>query len=708
MPIRDDLKLERGPLNPSGSPSWIIHDPVANRFFRIGWLEFETLNRWGLGDSEKIVSSILKSTTMTTDVAAVDRFVQFLLVNDLLVQSSAQSSAYYVKKKQSAKKNILFRILTQYLYFRIPLVQPDSFLKATLPFVRFIFSPWFFKAVLITSILGGYLIIGEWSHFIHGFNFIATPHGKIFFILALIFSKCCHEMGHGYAAVKYGCRVPTMGIGMMIFWPILWTDTTHAWKVRDRNQRLIISASGIYVEIIIAAMSTLIWAFLPDGPFRSSIQMLAASTWILTVVVNLNPLMKFDGYFLISDLLDIPNLQSRSFAIARWWLHGLLYGLQIQPPEVLPRDKIKVMIIYSVSVWIYRFFLYLSIALTIYLFFFKALGLLLMMVQFAMYLIPLVAEMNFFLKNRGNIRWYPNFILTCLVLFGLGAVFFFPWKNTITVPAILKAEREAVIYNPSAAQIFSLNIMNKQPVKKGDLMVLFRSPEIEHHIDKTRQKIRQITIEMERNQSHEKLIGQNTVKLEEYHSLMADLNAYLEEQKELSLRAPFDGIITDMPDHIKQGDWIPEKEMICLITQRKNSSIIAFVPEINLNYVHEGQTAHFYPDGFFRHFVTGTIHSIDLSATKKLIYPEISSIFGGALPVQRDSQGYLLPVKSVYRLNIVPNGYTLKTSIWGSADQVDFSDKIMPGQVKIFTQSSSLARRFWIHAMGVFIRESGL
>ena len=145
LPIREELKLEKGPLTKEGSPTWTIHDPIANRFFRIGWLEFEILSRWGLADSEKIVSSILKTTTINTDISSVEHFFQFLLVNDLLVQSSISSSAYYAKKQKSLRKNLFLKILTNYLYFRIPLVRPDAFLKATLPFTQWIFSFSYFS-----------------------------------------------------------------------------------------------------------------------------------------------------------------------------------------------------------------------------------------------------------------------------------------------------------------------------------------------------------------------------------------------------------------------------------------------------------------------------------------------------------------------------------------------------------------------------------
>ena len=123
-------------------------------------------------------------------------------------------------------------------------------------------------------------------------------------------------------------------------------------------------------ELAIAAFASLLWSFLPEGALRSAAFLLATTTWLLTLGVNLNPFMRFDGYFLLSDLLEVGNLQQRSFALARWWLREQLFGFAEQPPELLPRSLRRGLVIYAFCTWLYRFFLFLGIALLVYMLFF--------------------------------------------------------------------------------------------------------------------------------------------------------------------------------------------------------------------------------------------------------------------------------------------------------------------------------------------------
>lgn len=695
--LREELKLAKGPLTGQGAPTWTIHDPVANQFFRIGWLEFEILNRWNLADPQKIVAAIRQTTPIQLTETHIERFVQFLQDNQLLKSSFQGAAKRLLQKKNARQKGLLQTLLRNYLYFRIPVLRPDRFLTATLPLVRFVFSYWFVALTAVISLTGIYLIAENWSHFVNGFDFLATPDGALYFIGVLFFSKCCHELGHGYAAKRFGCSVPRMGIGVIVFWPILWTDTTDAWKIRDRHKRLIINGAGIYAELIVAAFAALLWAFLDDGPLRSSIQMLAATTWVLTLMINLNPIMKFDGYFLLSDGFEVPNLQSRALVYARWWYRSKCYGLSDPPPEYPERRTKRFMLLYALFSSIYRFFIMISIALAIYFFFFKALGMMLILFQIMMFpVLPILSEMAVCWKKRADIQWFPNFLMTLLMLTAVSAVFWIPWKNTLTVPAVWLAERETAIYAPSTARITAIFVKNHQAVETGQPLYQLESPHLEHRIVQTRRRIRQIQAEIESNQLHEKRLEQNAVRLQEYYTLQADLDGFLKEKAQLTLQAPFNGTIVDLPSGIHGGDWISKKEILGLLVCSRKSKMIAFIPERHLTEVQVDQQVQFYPDRFRFRSIAGHTLSVDDTAVKTLAYPELASVFGGRLPARRDETGGLIPVGSHYKIRITPDEPWLKTG------------QVVSGRAEIEIVPVSLFQRFRNRALGILIRESGL
>lgn len=124
-----------------------------------------------------------------------------------------------------------------------------------------------------------------------------------------------------------------------MLWPMLYTDTSESWRLRSPRHRLAISSAGISVEMALAGLSTLAWALLSDGPLRQAMLYLATTGWVLSLALNASPFMRFDGYFIASDLLDFPNLHERSGAIARAWLRRKLLGWKEPDPEpVTPRQ----------------------------------------------------------------------------------------------------------------------------------------------------------------------------------------------------------------------------------------------------------------------------------------------------------------------------------------------------------------------------------
>ena len=162
------------------------------------------------------------------------------------------------------------------------------------------------------------------------------------------------------------------------------------------------------VELAIAVLATLLWSFLDEGPFRSAIFMLASVTWIGTLAINTSPFMRFDGYYLLSDILGVENLQTRAFAMARWFLRKIMLGVKQPPPEFFAKGKRAIIIIYAFATMIYRFTLFMGIALTVYHFVFKILGIMMMSVEVGFFLaMPIVKEIIYWWQIK---KFRNNFV----------------------------------------------------------------------------------------------------------------------------------------------------------------------------------------------------------------------------------------------------------------------------------------------------------
>ena len=169
-----------------------------------------------------------------------------------------------------------------------------------------------------------------------------------------------------------------MGVALIFMLPVCYCDTSDTWRLTDRRQRLLVSAGGLLVELGVATIAGLLWLLLPDGIPRTLMFFVAVTSLATSIFINLNPFMKFDGYYLLSDALGVDNLQTRSFANLRWQLRRWLTGSAEEKPHRIPESSHAVMNLYAACTWLYRLILYFTICWMVYQFWFKALGLLLM------------------------------------------------------------------------------------------------------------------------------------------------------------------------------------------------------------------------------------------------------------------------------------------------------------------------------------------
>ncbi len=315
--LRQDLKLYPGSRHRDGSPSWRILDPVRNRFFEIGWLEFELLARWSEHKRvDDLIAHVEAETPLRPNEEEVAGLIEFLKTHQLVVPEGAEELGRLRTRWVSSVKPWYERLFHSYLFFRIPLVRPDKFLDRTLPLAELFFTRSFFAIVLVVFLADLYLVTREWDELRRSFAYFFNLEGGLYFAIAATFSKILHELGHAYAAKRYAVRVPAMGVAFLVLWPFLYTDVGETWKLADRRKQLVIASAGMATELVLACFATLLWSITPEGGAKNVLFILATTTWVMTLAINASPFMRFDGYFVLSDALDFPNLHERSGACA--------------------------------------------------------------------------------------------------------------------------------------------------------------------------------------------------------------------------------------------------------------------------------------------------------------------------------------------------------------------------------------------------------
>ncbi|MBF0585045.1 MAG: efflux RND transporter periplasmic adaptor subunit [Magnetococcales bacterium] len=681
---------------PGGSPAWLLHDRPRNRFFRLGWVESEMLRRWErMADGAQLVASINQETTLEVSEQQVKNFIAFLTINHLVQPQSAQEVGGLLA--ETKKKMGWWRwLLHHYLFFTIPLFHPDRFLDALLKRLPWLVHPGFFAGVTALGLLGLYLVSRRWDQFLSTFPQLFSWQGAAMFGVALFVAKAVHELGHALLAKHYGCHVPSMGVAFLVMWPVLYADTTDVWRLADRSKRLKVAAAGMAAELLLAGLATLLWNFTQEGPLKSALLALATVSWVTALLINGNPLMRFDGYFFLSDWLDVANLQERAFALGRWRLRRLLLGLRDGPPERFSPSRQRLLILFAWGTWLYRFLLFLGIALLVYHFFFKLLGIFLMLVEIAWFILhPIGRELAVWWKVRDRLSPGSVSLLALMVL--AGAVFLFlPWQGHMLMPGVLRFQTFTTLYPPTAAQVVALHRLAGESVEQGERLVSLTSPDLEQQLVLNRLERERLLQESQRSgvQAHDR--EQRLVALRMLAAARTQQQGLEAIQSQLEVVAPFSGVVSQWEEGISPGRWVGREQPLAYLHQPEQVIIRAYVDETRHAQVSLGQQGVFFPNDLSLPGWPVRVVDVDKSAISHLEWPFLASVYEGPLAVRQDELGRLVPEEALYRVHLVLEGVD-----WPVAEHLLLGEVSLPGP------KESIASRLWQGIMATLVRESG-
>lgn len=693
--LREELELFPGPCTFDGSPTWTLYDPANQHFYRIGPLEHELLAYWALGSPEAICECLAQQGLFTVGVDDILQLVQFLANHNLFQTSGKEAVQKLVGQAKAAHHHWFAWLIHHYLFFKIPLFHPDRWLAKTYPLLRWIYQPAVLYILMALVLLNVYLLIDRWDMFSRTFLHFFSWEGFVYYSIALTLTKTLHELGHAYTAHRYGCRVAAMGVAFLVMMPVLFTDASDAWKLSSRRQRLAIAFGGIAAELGLAILCTSLWHFLPDGPLRSSVFLMATTTWVMTLFINLNPLMRFDGYFLLSDYWGIENLQNRAFALGRWQLRNLLFGFLDAVPERFPAQTQRLLLIYAWSIWIYRFFLFLGIALLVYHYFFKLLGLLLMMVEVGWFImLPIVKEIYYWLEHRERMKWNlhtATSLSLSLIVIGL---LFIPWQSRVEAPGLLKITAHTELFMPLPAKLGQMLGRPGDSVKSGQALVQFSSPDLDLRLEQSTLKIDSLRWELSFHGQEKNLSNRHQVVLTELESAFSEYDSLRDERNRLTILSPFDGEIVEVNDFLNVGEWVAKDEALLTVGQFSAYQIEAFLAEDHLRQIQVGALADFYPEQLDWPSIRCRVVRID-NASALQLPPIFTSRYQGSIAIRGNNKEVLVPETSVYRVWLQP---------LASGEAIH---RAIKGNVLIDGKAESLASSIGRQIIAVFIRESG-
>lgn len=349
-----------------GQRAYVAHDPTANHFFRLSPVGYEFV---ALLDGRRTVEEVWHLVLSRHGDAAptqgeVIELLGQLYNSDLLAVDMTPETEQLLRRGRERVKRRLAQQAIGIMYFRLRLFNPDRLLSRIEPLVRPVLNRWGLAGWCLWVGAALWAVLPRWEDLKLGFEDAIAPANWPLLLLVFVVIKAVHELGHGVICKRFGGHVPEMGVMLLVLVPAPYVDASSCWAFPSKWRRIAVGAGGMIFELAVAALAAQVWLRTGTGETIHQLAfnaMLTAS--VATVLFNANPLMRFDGYYMLSDLLEIPNLMMRSARLLTWLAQKHLYRVsQARPPTTDPREQ-AILLPFGIAALAYRVFLFFTITL---------------------------------------------------------------------------------------------------------------------------------------------------------------------------------------------------------------------------------------------------------------------------------------------------------------------------------------------------------
>ncbi len=387
----------------------------------------------------------------------------------------------YKRRKQRELKSKLLGIM----FFRLPLFDPDRLLKRCMPVTKLFINYW--AALLWFGVVGFALklVFDRFDEVSSQAQGLLSPDNLFFLYLGMVLIKTLHEFGHSIVCRHYGGEVHTMGIMFLIFTPIPYMDATSSWAFRSRWRRAFVGGAGMIVEVFAASLATFVWAYTGPGIVHSVAYNMMFIASISTVLFNANPLLRFDGYYILSDLLDIPNLHTRSRLYLRHLVEYYIFDYQDSVNPIQTRREATWLTIFGILSGIYRIVVFTGIILFVADQFLLAGMIMALICIISWGIVPIFKFAKYLATSprlaRSRIR------ATAISLGTIFAVVFFlaicPFPNRFRAPGVLEAVDHIQVVTHASGYVDAVLVPTGQDVDSGRGLLKLVDQELELEIN---------------------------------------------------------------------------------------------------------------------------------------------------------------------------------------------------------------------------------
>ncbi len=730
MRMRPDLEVRRQWFQ--GRVFWVVKEPVGLCYFRFHEEEYAILTmldgRTSLEEIRERFEARFRPQTITLD--EIHRFVGVLHQGGLVLSHApGQGTALY---RQSAERRRGRRLAAaaNLLAIRFRGFDPEPLLERLYPLARWVFSPWSMAAAALLALFAAGLVTVHFDEFqsrLPEFRQFFSVRNAFLLAAVLAAMKVLHELGHGLACKHHGGECHEMGFMLLVLTPCLYCNVSDSWLLASKWRRAAIAAAGIYVEVAIASLATLVWWNTAPGVLNSLCLNAMFIGSVSTVLLNGNPLLRYDGYYILSDLMEVPNLRQKADAVLRRALGAWLLGIRPPRDPFLPERKRGAFLVYAVASTVYRW-----VVLAAILFFLQKVfeparleivGQALAAATLAGLVgVPLVRVARFFYVpgrlEKVN-RFRAGVGLAALGLLAAG-VLLVKYPHYVVCTLEVQPRDASAVYVEVPGSLAAVAVQPGQAVSRGQLLAELDSPEarlavaqLEGLRDQYRLKLQNAKWQRHRDPR----AGGGVRELEEALRTVEDqLARRSEDLKRLRLTAPAAGVVLPPPwspprdesdgrlapwsgtplEPRNLGSLLEPGTLFCQVGDPARMEAVLVIDQADVELVREGQEVDLLVDAIPHRTIARRVedgHAAPLTVAEiaqsdlKISPRRLSTKAGGELATRTDSGGLERPISAAYQARVPldnPEG-VLRTGLRGTA--------------RIRTADQTLGERLWRLAM---------
>jgi putative peptide zinc metalloprotease protein len=670
--LRPDLVVQ--PQFYEGMTHYVVKDPLALKYFRFKIEEYYLLEQF---DGKQTLQEVKKAfekkyRPQTISIEDLTRFVAQLHEAGIIHIDSGEQAKVLIRRRKKNRWRKVWAFFANILFIKIPIIDPERLLTRMYPYFRWIFTRTFVTVSTLSMALALCLVISQWKTFydkLPDFQSFFNWWTIMSFWVCLAVIKIIHEFGHGLTAKHYGGEVHEMGILFLVLTPALYCDVTDSWLLPNKWRRIWISAAGIYVECFLASIATFVWWYSTPGLLNS----LAMATMFIcsvnTIMFNANPLLRYDGYYVMADWLEIPNLRIKSTQFFAYLIQEKVLGLEIPVQSYMPRSRRYLFVTYAVASYIYRWFVtfailwFLSQVLKPYklesVSYLLAAGAVIPLVGMPVY------QIGKFLRTPGRLRKVKKaraaaYAAAAIAL--IAGILAIPTPLRIDGTLVLKLAKPQEVYAEIEGRLVELSVRDGDWVSKDTVIAKLSNPSKEkelaerqqdHDVAWTRARWYVTSPELE----HRAQAKTNDANAEQLEGMIEKVSQQLGK---LTLIANRDGRIVGAPHKETVGQWVKPGKPFCEVGDPHRLEAHLIIDQSDVHLIKTGSDAWIKIYGRAEETFKSKVAEI-AKRNREEVPTELSNMAGGEVASKPDQKtGAAKPLTAVYEVIIPIDNADLK------------------------------------------------